>query len=185
MLTSFKKVLASAWETLEVVLIAVITVFLIRTFLIQPFVVSGASMEPNFSDGNYLLIDEITYRFREPLRGEVVVFEYPLNPELFFIKRVIGMPGEHVSYDNGKVRISDGDKTVVIDEAYLHLGDKVVDFFDDITLEDDQYFVLGDNRYKSFDSRNWGSVTRDEIVGIARLRIFPLSNFRIFEAPVY
>ena len=88
--------LFAVWEVLEVVLVAVVTVFVIRTFLVQPFLVSGASMEPNFGNGNYLLIDEVSYRFREPERGEVVVFRYPDNPSVYYIKRLIGLPGEEI-----------------------------------------------------------------------------------------
>ena len=180
-----KRTLLSIWETLEVILIAVGTVFLIRSFLIQPFVVSGASMEPNFFDGNYLLIDEVTYRFREPERGEVVVFRYPLNKELFFIKRIIGMPGEKVSYAQGGIKVSDSAGTLMLDEAYLGAEYGALDFFSPVTLGEGQYFVLGDNRPKSFDSRSLGAIDRADIIGIARLRVFPLDDFKVFNAPVY
>ncbi len=180
-----KKTLLSVWETLEVILVAVGTVYAIRAFLVQPFLVSGASMEPNFTDGNYLLVDEITYRFREPERGEVIVFRYPLKKDLFFIKRIIGMPGEEVSYDKGSIKIVGLEGTRVITEEYLSAANKSVDFFSPVKLGEHQYFVLGDNRSKSFDSRNWGSVSRENIIGIARLRVFPLSKFALFEAPTY
>jgi signal peptidase I len=180
-----KRTLLSIWETLEVILIAVGTVFLIRSFLIQPFVVSGASMEPNFSDGNYLLVDEVTYRFREPERGEVVVFRYPLNKDLFFIKRIVGMPGEEVSYDHGSIKITGPEGTSIITESYLASENGAVDFFSPVRLGKDQYFVLGDNRSKSFDSRIWGALDRKDIIGIARLRVFPLNEFQIFNTPTY
>ena len=180
-----KRTLLSIWEMLEVIIIAVVTVFLIRSFLIQPFVVSGASMEPNFSDGNYLLVDEITYRFKEPERGEVVVFRYPLNKDLFFIKRIVGMPGEEVSYEHGGVKITGPQGTRTIREPYLGSENETFDFFSPVTLGADQYFVLGDNRSKSFDSRNWGAVDRTNIIGIARLRVFPLAKFQIFNTPAY
>lgn len=163
-------------EILEVVVIAVVTVFIIRYFLIQPFLVSGASMEPNFSDGNYLLIDEVTYRFREPERGEVVVFRYPKDPSTFFIKRIIGLPGEKVVFKNGNVYINN----IRLEEDYLsdalRSGDNLV-----ITLKDDQYFVLGDNRSHSFDSRNWGPISKEHIIGIARLRILPVSELGVLK----
>ena len=91
-----RKLLVALWETLEVALVAIVTVLVIRTFLIQPFLVSGASMEPNFSGGDYLIIDEIAYRFREPQRGEVIVFRYLDDKKTFFIKRIIGLPGERI-----------------------------------------------------------------------------------------
>jgi len=177
-----KKFLASIWEILEIALIAIVAVFLIRSFLVQPFLVSGASMEPNFSDGNYLLIDEITYRFREPARGEVVVFRYPLDRSLFFIKRIIGMPNERVVSENGRIRILKDGQSVYIEENYLSA--KFSDNFE-IALAEDQYFVLGDNRSHSFDSRNWGAITKDDIVGIVRIRILPVNDFGTFEAPKY
>jgi len=183
-MNGFRKFLLSVWEILEVVFIAVVTVFLIRSFLVQPFLVSGASMEPNFSDGNYLLVDEITYRFREPSRGEVVVFRYPLDPKTFFIKRIVGLPGERIVSQNGQIRIFRDDTEISLEENYLVGELKSTDNFD-YKLGDDKYFVLGDNRNHSFDSRNWGAVSRKDIIGVARLRILPIQDFGLFEAPVY
>ncbi len=177
-----KNFLLSAWEIVEVVFIATATVFLIRTFLVQPFVVSGASMEPTLSEGNYLLIDEITYRFRDPKRGEMIVFRYPLDPKVFFIKRIIGMPEEEVFSQKGKIKIMKDGSEIPIEEGYLTPGSLVSESFS-VLLGADQYFVLGDNRSHSFDSKNWGAVDRDDIVGLARLRIFPLSRVDLFEAP--
>lgn len=162
-------------EILEVVVIAVVTVFLIRYFLIQPFLVSGASMEPSFSDGNYLLIDEITYRFRGPERGEVIVFRYPKDPSTFFIKRIIGLPGEKVVFKNGNVYINN----IRLEEDYLSDTLRSSDNLS-VTLGGGQYFVLGDNRSHSFDSRSWGPISKKHIIGVARLRILPLSDVDYF-----
>lgn len=182
-----KRLIYSFLEVLEVALIAVVSVFLVRTFLVQPFLVSGESMSPNFSDGDYLLIDELTYRFREPNRGEVVVFRYPGDEKVtYFIKRVIGLPGETVTIKNGAVYISSGGDTegFLLDERYL--SDRVITSGDEtIKLAEDQYFVLGDNRSFSFDSRTWGLLGEDEIVGLARLRLWPLGDLRAFAAPKY
>lgn len=179
-----KKFWSSLWEIVEVVLIAVVTVFVIRTFVAQPFLVSGASMEPNFTHGNYLLIDEITYRFREPERGEVIVFRSPTNRSIFFIKRIIGLPGERVVVADGKVRIfsSQGDE-VPIREDYLvttQTGGKT-----DIQLSVEEYAVFGDNRNNSFDSRNWGLLPAENIIGIVRVRLFPFNKIQVFAAPAY
>jgi signal peptidase I len=164
-----KQLLLTIKEILEVVLIAVVTVVIIRHFVVQPFLVSGASMEPNFSDGNYLLIDEITYRFREPQRREAVVFRYPLDRKVFFIKRLVGVPGDHVVIKNGKVTVNgelvDGSST----------SGSV-----NVKLKDNEYYVLGDNRSQSFDSRNWGPITRKDIIGLVRLRILPLNKISAF-----
>ena len=163
-------------EVLEVVAIALVTVFIIRHFLVQPFLVSGASMEPNFSDGNYLLIDEITYRFREPERGEVIVFRYPNNPATYFIKRIVGLPGETVELKDGKI-FANGE---FIEEDYLPDSLQSRDNLS-TKLKADEYFVLGDNRSHSFDSRNWGPVNRDKIIGVARLRVFPFNKLEYFQ----
>lgn len=177
-----KQFFLAFWEVAEVILIAVVTVFIVRTFLMQPFLVSGASMEPNFSTGNYLLIDELTYRFRTPERGEVVVFKYPNDPSVYYIKRIIGLPGERVIVNNGEVMIinknyPEGKK---IDEVYLSGHLKTLGNID-IVLNGDDYFVMGDNRSFSYDSRSWGPLPKDNIIGIVRLRLFPINSVEAFD----
>ncbi|MEK7574111.1 MAG: signal peptidase I [Patescibacteria group bacterium] len=179
-----KKFFWSALEILETIVISFLAVFIIRTFLFQPFLVSGASMEPNFSSGDYLLVDEISYRFREPQRGEVVVFEPPLGGS-FFIKRIIGLPDEKIVIQNGEIIIFDrqGNK-MALKEDYLPANIKT--FGDlEVTLKSDQYFVLGDNRNFSFDSRSWGALSGEKIVGFARVRIWPITAAMAFGTPAY
>lgn len=179
-MTKFKQFLISAWEILEVLVVAIAAVWLIRSFLVQPFLISGASMEPNFSDGHYLLIDEVTYRFREPERGEIVVFRSPTDNSTFFIKRIIGLPGDHLVIQNGYVFINDRQ----LNEEYLNSNLKT--FGDqDLVLGEREYFVLGDNRSFSFDSRNWGPLDRNHITGVVRLRLWPLNQVMAIEAPSY
>lgn len=182
--------LVSAFEVIEVALVALGAVFLIRTFLVQPFLVSGASMVPNFANGDYLLVDELTYYFRQPQRGEVVVFRYPNDESTYFIKRIIGLPGERVQIQDGKVTVYNKDHSdgFVLDESYLpkstvtatRTGGQT-----DFTVEDGKYLVLGDNRSYSFDSRDWGLLKHDEIVGLVRMRLWPLNGFTVFAAPQY
>ncbi|MDO8602165.1 MAG: signal peptidase I [bacterium] len=183
-----KKFFASIWEVAEVVLIALVTVFIIRTFVIQPFQVSGASMSPNFQDHNYLLIDEVTYNFfRKPERGEVVVFRYPGDKTSFFIKRVIGLPGEQVVIHGGKVTITEAGengKVFTLTESYLPAQTKTTGE-STTKLAQDEYFVMGDNRNNSFDSRNWGPLHEEDITGIVRLRLYPFSEFETIRKPVY
>jgi len=174
-----KAFLLALWEVAEVVIVAVIAVLVIRTFLIQPFLVSGASMEPNFNSGNYLIVDEITYSFREPKRGEVVVFRYPDNPSTFYIKRIVGLPGEKVTIGKGAVSVANGDDTIVLDEPYLSAGLKTSGNIS-VTLGGGEYFVLGDNRNYSFDSRSWGALPKENIIGVARLRLYPLNKVQAF-----
>ena len=176
-----KAFLLAIWEVAEVVLVAVVTVFIIRSFLVQPFLVSGASMEPNFGSGNYLLVDEISYRLREPQRGEVVVFKYPNNPSTFYIKRIVGLPGEKVEIKQGAIYIfnPDAPERFVLKEDYLVSGLKTSGNVS-TTLGSNDYFVLVDNRNYSYDSRSWGTLDKKYIVGLARLRLFPVTEAKVF-----
>ncbi len=178
-----RKFFWSLFEIIETIAIAVVAVVLVRTFVVQPFVVSGASMEPTFYNGNYLLVDELAYRFRSPERGEVVVFRYPGDRRSFYIKRIIGLPGERITLDNGKVSVYKNGKKQELDERYL-FGSSLSGSFD-TTLGEDKYFVMGDNRNFSFDSRSWGSLPGSDIIGVVRIRLWPLNEMRAFAAPLY
>lgn len=172
------------FEILKIVAIAALIVLPIRYFLFQPFFVRGASMEPNFQNLDYLIIDEISYRLREPERGEVVVFKYPQDPSSRFIKRIIGLPGENIKIEEGKVFIKEEGEFKLLEEPYL--PDSTTTTGDmQVFLEKDEYFVLGDNRTFSSDSRRWGSLSRDKIVGRVFLRLLPFSCFAKIEAPQY
>jgi len=176
-----KLFLSAFWEVAEVILIAVITVFFIRNYIMQPFLVSGASMEPNFSTNNYLLIDEVTYRLRAPERGEVVVFKYPNDPSVYYIKRIIALPGERVVVKNGTVKIFNetSPEGFSLSENYLESGLRTVGNID-VVLDSEDYFVMGDNRNFSYDSRSWGSLPKNNIVGIVRLRLYPFGEVGAF-----
>lgn len=165
---------------LRTLVIALAIVLPVRFFIAQPFIVRGASMEPNFSDGEYLVIDEISYRFADPARGDVVVFRYPNDPKQFFIKRIIGLPGETVAINDGQVFIRNKQgEEVRLDESYL--SPKVVTISDAVvTLGYDEFFVLGDNRPSSSDSRVWGTLNRRYLVGRAFLRLFPPGRITAF-----
>ena len=185
--SGIKKYLQFIWEIIKIAVIAFIIVAPIRYFLFQPFIVSGASMAPNFATGDYLIVDEISYRFSNPQRGDVVVFNAGFIPGYAgqrFIKRVIGLPGETVDVTNGKVEIIKDGKTTVLDEKYLPADLKTYGDTN-ITLKADQYFVLGDNRGYSYDSRVWGVVPRSDIIGKAFLRIFPITTLSEISRPAY
>jgi signal peptidase I len=183
-LYTMKKVLWSFFEILETVVIAVAAVFVVRTFVAQPFLVSGASMEPTFYNGDYLLVDEIAYRFREPERGEVVVFKYPGDHKSFYIKRIIGLPGERVVIENDMVTVYSKDKgEKVLHEPYL--GGNKTNGTVEVTLDGGKYFVMGDNRGFSFDSRSWGPVSTNELIGLVRFRLWPVNEAMAFSAPSY
>jgi len=171
------------WELIKIAVIAFIIVAPIRYFLFQPFIVSGASMDPNFATGDYLIIDEISYRFSEPQRGDVVIFDAGFIPNYSgqrFIKRIIGLPGETVEVKNGQVGITKDEKTTVLDEQYLPSDLKT--YSDTKTvLDQDQYFVMGDNRAQSYDSRMWGVVQKNYIIGKAALRLLPINKIEIIK----
>ncbi len=182
-----KSFLYAIWEIMEVALIALIAVLVIRYFFVQPFLVSGASMEPTFSGGDYLLIDEISYRFREPSRGEVIVFKYPGNESLYYIKRIIGLPGEKIEIKNGKIVVFNNEHPggIVLSEEYLPFGLNTTGKEESVIIGSDEYFVLGDNRNFSFDSRSWGALQKNELVGLVRLRLWPPNEVMAFEKPAY
>ena len=176
-----KNFFASLWDIFKVAVTALILAGIVRYFLVQPFFVEGASMEPNFETGEYLLIDEVSYYFRSIERGEVVVFHYPLDASKYYIKRVIGLPGETVEIKNGKIVIYNGKNLngFIVDEKYL--PEKLMtDGQLKRKLGDSEYFVLGDNRPRSSDSRLWGTLPKDDIVGRAWVRAWPINRMSIF-----
>ncbi len=178
-----KKFLWSVFEVAETIVIAVAAVFVVRTFIAQPFLVSGSSMEPGFNNGNYLLVDELTYRLRNPERGEVVVFKYPKDPNSYFIKRIIGLPGETVKIEDGRVEVLSDGESQVLREPYILQKTNAAYF--EKTLGPDEYFVMGDNRNFSFDSRSWGPLPKEDIVGVARFRLWPFNEAMAFTPPAY
>jgi signal peptidase I len=180
-----KNILNFIWEISKIVIIALVIVIPIRYFIFQPFFVIGQSMEPNFHDGDYLIIDEISYRLRDPQRGEIVVFKYPQNPSQRYIKRIIGLPGETVEIKEGKVIIFNKEGSQVLDESAYLSPDVFTPGEIRMTLAEDEYFVLGDNRNASSDSRRWGALPRDKIIGRVFLRAWPFVTFAKIEAPSY
>lgn len=159
------------WEFIRSIVIALLIVIPIRAWVAQPFIVQGNSMVPNFHNGEYLIIDEFSYHFRRPERGEVIVFRYPRQPSQFFIKRVIGLPGDKVEIKDGSVWINGSP----FGEAYLPQSLATAPEASTI-LGVDEYFVLGDNREASSDSRVWGNLKDHFIVGRTLLRLWPLTR---------
>ncbi len=164
-------------------LLIVLVVIPIRTFIVSPFIVDGASMHPTFENLDYLIIDEIVYTFKAPARGEVVVFRYPANPSIFYIKRIIGLPGETVSINRGAVTIKTvaGD-TLSLTETYIVNEDAT--YTKNVTLSVGEYFVMGDNRPNSSDSRVWGPLSKKDIIGRVDARLLPLTHMGFFPGSV-
>ncbi|MFA6131817.1 MAG: signal peptidase I [Patescibacteria group bacterium] len=174
-------------EFVQIVVIALAIIIPVRYFLVQPFYVEGASMEPSFYDHEYLIIDELGYRFSEPERGQVLVFRYPNDPSEFFIKRIIGLPGETIEVANGLVIIYNEEHPngLVLDESAYLPEDTVTPGRKKTTLGSDEYFVMGDNRDASLDSRVFGAITSEVIIGRVWLRGLPASRAGFFESPLY
>lgn len=186
---------SSLWSTLvdiiETIVVAAAIFVVVYLVLLQPHQVRGASMKPNFNDGEYILTDKISYRFNEPQRGDVIIFTSPTDPDVDFIKRIIGFPGEKVKISDGKVTVANTEiKTgFVLQEPYETLGPtaggKEAPQNTEVTIGDNEYFVLGDNRLESFDSRSWGNLPKKNIIGKAWLRYWPLNKFGFVNHPKY
>lgn len=170
---------------LEIVRFAVITLIIvipIRAYIAQPFIVNGASMAPTFASGEYLIVDELSYHFKKPVRGEVVVFRYPDDPSKFFIKRIIGLPGESVVLKDSEVAIIKGEEVIVLDESYIKQENSYGQVRIDLTPE--EYFVMGDNRDVSSDSRIWGPLNDRLLEGRVILRLLPLPKAEIWPGQI-
>ena len=176
--------LGSALKEIALFLVlAVVIVVPIRLFVAQPFVVEGESMHPTFESGDYLIVDELTYRFEQPKRGDVVVFRYPNDPSVFYIKRVIGLPGETVAINHGKVTVTKTDGTkLTLEEPYVVAEDAT--YTENSVIGKDQFFVMGDNRPRSSDSRIWGLLPKKDLMGRAFIRLLPAAQASVLPGAV-
>ncbi|MBI4065832.1 signal peptidase I [Candidatus Kaiserbacteria bacterium] len=164
-------------------LLIVVVVIPIRVFVVSPFVVDGASMHPTFENLDYLIVDEIVYRFKTPSRGDVIVFRYPSDPSIFYIKRIIGLPNETLSINHGVVTVAtvDGEK-ISLTEPYKVNEDAT--YTKNISLNSGEYFVMGDNRPNSSDSRFWGTLPKKNIIGRVDLRLLPVKGLSLFPGAI-
>lgn len=164
-----------SWKFIFLIIVILLP---IRLFVAEPFLVYGSSMEPNFDTGDYLIVDEISYKMGNPKRGDVVVLRPPTDETKHFIKRIVGLPNETIEVEGDQVKIYNSTKPngFILKEPYLKFkSDKEAKY----TLKDDEYFVMGDNRTVSYDSRSWGPLTRDHITGKAFLRLYPFNSISI------
>ncbi len=160
-------------------LLIILVVIPIRVFVISPFVVDGESMYPTFENLNYLIVDEFIYNFKAPARGDVIVFRYPNDPSIFYIKRIIGLPGETVAIDRGNVTITTATgELLTLSEPYIVNEDMT--YTKNVSLGVDEYFVMGDNRPNSSDSRVWGPLPAKDIIGRVDVRLLPISQVGFF-----
>ena len=178
--TVIKTKAQSVWELLRFAFIALIIVIPIRVFIAEPFIVSGSSMFPTFENANYLIVDKLSYKLSSPQRDDVIIFKYPNDPTKFFIKRIIGLPGETVDVKSAKNEVTiinkDNPNGLKLNQPFI---ENIGGIDAHMTLQDNEYFVMGDNRSGSSDSRYWGPVKRELIIGRALLRLLPINKIGI------
>ncbi|MBM3205632.1 signal peptidase I [Candidatus Shapirobacteria bacterium] len=183
----FRKIGTIFLDVIETVVIALAIFVIIYLFLFQPHQVRGSSMYPNFHDADYLLTDKISYRLNKPKRDDVVIFKAPKNEEYDYIKRVIGLPGEKIAVNEQNQVLINGE---ILDEAnYLTVetktfGGTFLEIGETVTVPEDNYFVLGDNRSHSSDSRDWGFVPLKNIIGKGWFRYWPFSRMGLITKQV-
>ena len=173
--SKFKKFLEDGWDLLKFAIIALAVVIPIRMWIAQPFVVSGESMHPTFNNGQYLIVDEISYILGSAHRGDVVIFRYPGDTKRFFIKRIIGLPNEKITIINGEITITNKDNPDGFKMVETYINEKEFTGGEYIT-KDNEYFVMGDNRNRSSDSRTWGVLPKKLMIGRAFLRLLPFNE---------
>lgn len=173
--SKFQKFIKEGWDLIKFAVMALVIVIPIRMWIAQPFVVSGESMYPTFHDGEYLIVDEISYILGKAHRGDVVIFRFPNDTKRFFIKRIIGLPNEKITIKENSVTITNKEhpEGFTLDEPYIN-----EEFFtgSEYETKDGEYFVMGDNRNRSSDSRYWGILPEDLLIGKAFLRLLPLKE---------
>lgn len=177
---SFRTILKNIWDFVGLFLISLAIVIPIRQFVVQPFLVQGESMSPTFENFDYLFVERVSYYVREPKRAEVIVFRYPRDEREYYIKRIVGLPGEEVEIKKGNVFIkTTNGKDMTLKESYLPSNLLTAGDID-IHLRKNEYYVLGDNRGASSDSRSWGILPSKDIVGKVWLRLWPLNKAQAF-----
>lgn len=165
------------FEIIRFIIVVLAVVLPIRLLIAQPFIVSGASMDPTFETGEYLIVDQLSYKLENPGRGQVIIFRYPNDPSKYFIKRIIGLPGETVTLSGTSVTIKNSTypEGFTLTEPYIsHRNEKEEDMT--IQIPADNYFVLGDNRLQSSDSRSWGLLSKKLIIGTPFVRLYPFNR---------
>jgi len=174
--SKLKRFLEDGWDLLKFAIIALAVVIPIRMWIAQPFVVSGESMYPTFDNGQYLIVDEISYILGNIHRGDVVVFRYPGDTKRFFIKRLIGLPNEKIIVTDKDVTVINKDNPNGFKLTEPYINEKIFTQTGEYTTGDNEYFVMGDNRNRSSDSRTWGILPQKLMIGKALLRLLPINE---------
>lgn len=179
----FASITQFVFNTIEAVVIALALSIIFYLFIATPHEVVGRSMLPNFQNGEYLIGNKIGYKFTEPQRGDVIIFEF--NDQTDYIKRIVGLPGEEISLQDGRVHIDSQrlDESEYLDDSVLTLGGDSLQEGTSMQIPEKHYFVCGDNRPNSSDSRDFGPISREKIKGKAWLVYFPFTDFRLVSHP--
>lgn len=180
----FKKALAVIFDFLQSIVVVMALMVMVYLFIVSPQEISGQSMYPTFENGEYILTNKIEYKLHEPGRGDVIVFKSPRNKDIDYIKRIIGIPGDVVSLQNGKFYLN-GEK---LEESFLAadlftFGGAFLSENSEITVTPGHYFVSGDNRPHSLDSREFGLIPKEDIIGKALIRYWPFDRAQIITNP--
>jgi|SRR3989344_3591498 len=181
-----RSAVAVVFDILQTIVLSAAIFVIIYLFAAQPHLVKGSSMEPNFHNGDYILTEKVSYKFRGPQRGEVIVFKAPNRPDADYIKRIIGLPGEKIKVIEGIIYVN-GQK---LPEQYEPINfqtfsGRFLQEGQEFTVPENQYFVFGDNRSHSSDSREFGPVDKDFIIGRALIRYWPAPRFGAIKTPNY
>lgn len=178
--------IAAIFDFLQGIVVILAVLVMIYLFVMSPQEINGASMEPNFHNGEYILTNKVLYKLREPERGDVVIFKSPKNKDVDYIKRVIGLPGDTVGLKGNALYVNDQR----VEEPYLTpdiaiFGGSYLQEGQEIVVPPGRYFVAGDNRPHSSDSREFGPVPKEDFIGVAFLRYWPFSRFGVLTQPTY
>lgn len=181
-----KRAVAAFFDFLQGIVVILSVMVMIYLFVMSPQEINGASMEPNFHNGEYILTNKILYKFKDPQRGDVVIFKSPKNKDIDYIKRVIGLPGDTVELRSNKFYINGQP----LDEPYLSpdisiFGGSYLQENKGIVVPDGVYFVVGDNRPHSSDSREFGPIAKEDFIGTAFLRYWPFNKTGVIQRPSY
>lgn len=181
-----RKIYAFLVDTIQSILVAAAIFLVIYMFLLRPFQVNGDSMFPNFKNTEYVLTNLITLRFHKPVQGDVIVFKAPPEPDKDFIKRVIGLPGDTIMVQNGDVYVNGNkfDQSSFLQPDVKTYGGSFLKDGDTVTVPAGEYFVMGDNRPYSSDSREWGFVPEANIIGESMLVYWPITDWKLVKNPL-
>ncbi|MBI4066076.1 signal peptidase I [Candidatus Gottesmanbacteria bacterium] len=183
---AIKRAVGAFFDFLQGIVVILAIMVMIYLFIMSPQEINGASMEPSFHNGEYILTNKIEYKLRDPKRGDVVIFKSPRNKDIDYIKRIIGEPGDRVELIGGNFYVNG----IKLDELYLGSGTytstgNYLREGTEAVVPEGRYFVAGDNRGHSSDSREFGPVPKEDFIGKALLRYWPFSEAGMITAPSY